>query len=211
MFSSRIRRFLRNDHGTHRGFVRAMLAEAEFLAGRLDAYVQPDLRNVERVVFVCLGNICRSSYADWLARREGLNAASFGLETSTGMPAFELSVETAARFGVDLATHRTTAVADFRPQPGDLYLCMEIRQARRLQQLDFARGRVALLGAWATPQRLHLHDPHTLSREYFRTCFALVNSAVVNLKHELIEQGAPAAQGARRAKQEAGGGRTAAS
>lgn len=196
MAASRIANLLKHDYGTHRGFVRTVLAEIEFVLGRLDNFVQPELTGVERLVFVCQGNICRSCYGEWLARRLGLRAVSFGLATNTGMPAFDLAVETAARFGVDLGAHRTTAVDDFRPGTGDLYLAMEARQARRLQQLDFARDRIALLGAWATPYRMHLHDPHTLNREYFRTCFSLIHSAVINLAHEMVERGSPAAHDA---------------
>ena len=192
---AKIARFFRESHGTHRGFVRTLLAELEYVLGRLDAFVQPELKDVERLVFVCQGNICRSCYGDWLARRLGLNACSFGLATTTNQPAFPDAVEAAARFGVDLGAHRTTDVRDFKPLPGDLYLVMEPRQARRLQQLAFAQ-RIALLGAWASPHRMHLHDPHTLSRGYFQTCFTLIHSAVVNLAYELAESGSPAAKNA---------------
>ena len=40
---------------------------------------------------------------------------------------------------------------------------------------------VTLLGLWSRPRRAHLHDPHTLSAAYFRTCFDLIDTAVAAL------------------------------
>ena len=170
-------------YGTERGLVRLALAGLEQRAGRLHAYTDGvDLARVRRFVFVCLGHICRSPYAEHIARRAGLPCASLGLSTSTGAPAFEDAIATAAARGGDLGAHRATDLADFGLRDGDLLLAMEVRQARRLQGAVAGRDvQIALLGAWATPQRLHIHDPHTLGAAYFDTCFQVIESAVAGL------------------------------
>jgi protein-tyrosine phosphatase len=169
-------------YGTERGWVRLALAELEYRTGQLHAYTNVDLTRVRRFVFVCLGNICRSPYAEHVARRAGLPCASLGLSTTTGAPAFDGALATAAARGADLSAHRATDWLDFEFEEGDLLLGMEVRQVRQLTEIlagcDVHDVQVALLGQWAVPRRLHIHDPHTLGDDYFVTCFDVIESAV---------------------------------
>jgi protein-tyrosine phosphatase len=174
----RTRAWLQANHGTHRGLVRSALAEAEFLLGRLDPHLRPDLRTARRLVFVCLGNINRSAFAEQVARRCGARTCSFGLSTTTGAPAYEGARLTAPRFDIDLGGHRATNIGDHGFETDDLLLVMEVRHARRLVARGVSSRSIALLGHWAAPHRIHLHDPHGLSLAYFRTCFTLIDSAV---------------------------------
>jgi protein-tyrosine phosphatase len=115
-----------------------------------------------------------------------MSTRSFGLATSTGVPAHPLAIETGRKFGVDLSQHRTTDLEDFEFKDGDLLLAMEIRQARRLASLTTGKDvQVSLLGLWSTPSRPHIHDPHTLAAEYFQTCFAAIKSGVDGLATQL--------------------------
>lgn len=184
----RSQQILQRNFGTVRGFARAMLANVEYVLGQVDDHVQLDedeARQITRLVFVCLGNINRSAFAGQLARQLGANACSIGLSTTTGVPAFFKAVETAMPFGVNLAAHRATDLKDYSFVATDLLLVMEIRHAKQLIALGVPPQSVALLGHWASPRRIHLHDPHTLSDAYFKTCFTLINSSVLALVSEL--------------------------
>lgn len=184
----RSQQIIHRNYGTVRGFVRAMLANLEYVLGRVDEHVQLDHGNakqVERLVFVCLGNINRSAFAQQVALQLSVNACSIGLSTTSGAPAFSKAVETAPQFGVNLSAHRATDLKDYSFRKTDLLLVMEIRHARQLVALGIAPQSIGLLGYWATPRRIHLHDPHTLSDAYFRTCFTLIDSSVRALVIEL--------------------------
>lgn len=172
--------------------MRSALAQTEFAMGRLEAHTQPASARVDRLVFVCLGNINRSAFAEQVARGLGVNTCSIGLSTTTGAPAFEKAIETAPHFNLDLTQHRATDMTDFTFRPNDLLLAMEIRHARKLVATGIPKESVALLGNWASPHRIHLHDPHTLSDAYFRTCFTLIHSAVHGLVRELRAIQSPA-------------------
>lgn len=170
--------------GTYRGLIRLLLAQMEAATGRLTAYRDPDLRRVDRIVFVCLGNVCRSPYAELVARQHGLPAASFGLSTATGVPAHPDGVVAARCLGSDLAAHTARDISDFDIRDSDLLLVMEVRQARNLARYLEGSGsaaQIALLGFWAKPKRPHIHDPMSLSADYFLNCYRLINSAVTNL------------------------------
>lgn len=177
----RLSGLIAGNFGTHRGLLRLLLGEAEYLAGRLDGFLRPDLRQTRRLVCVCLGNINRSPFAATVARSEGLQAISIGLSTFTGAPAFATAVSVARRFDIDLSAHRATDFLDYEHADGDLLVAMEIRHVRRLLELGVPRSAIALLGHWATPHRIHIHDPHNLSDAYFCTCFTVIQSAVREL------------------------------
>ena len=177
--------------GTFRGFVRLVLGELEFLGGRLGPFVQIRPKAVKRLVFVCLGNINRSAFGHVVAESYGARVASLGLSTTTGAPAFEKAIAAAPVYGFDLTAHRATNFTDFKYQPGDLLLAMEVRHAHELIRRGIPADAIALLGHWSRPHRIHIHDPHLHTDQYFRTCFAIIHSAVANLIEELREGESP--------------------
>jgi len=63
---------------------------------------------------------------------------------------------------------------------------MEIRQARKLSSLSLPDGvQIALLGNWSKPFPL-IHDPFSLSEDYFIICFHVIEMAVKQLCREYV-------------------------
>ena len=172
---------IRARFGTLRGLVRLILSYPQLALG-LSASRPADPAQVRRLVFVCQGNICRSAFADVVARRAGLRSASFGLSTTTGRAAHDPAIAAARALGHDLAQHRAVDMADYVPQAGDLLLAMEVRQLGRLaadpRLRDVPR---ALLGRWTRPMMPHLHDPYGLDDRYMARCLARIDRAVARL------------------------------
>lgn len=172
---------IRARFGTLRGLVRLILSYPQLALG-LSASRPADPAQVRRLVFVCQGNICRSAFADVVARRVGLRSASFGLSTTTGRAAHDPAIAAARALGHDLAQHRAVDMADYVPQAGDLLLAMEVRQLHRLAadpRLNHLPR--ALLGRWTVPVLPHLHDPYGLDDPYMATCLARIEQAVERL------------------------------
>jgi protein-tyrosine phosphatase len=141
-----------------------------------------DYRRVHRVVFVCKGNICRSAYANALARDRGLAAASYGLETTPGLPADGVAQRLAKKRGVSLDDHRTQHWIDAKLTPNDLVLAMEPWHLRRLGGRAIGSGsQVGLLGLWARPGRRNIKDPYGLPDEDFNACFDAIDTAIEHL------------------------------
>ncbi|NEX22536.1 hypothetical protein G3480_19860 [Thiorhodococcus mannitoliphagus] len=184
---------VRINHGTLRGWVRMLLGQIEAVIGPTTRYRTLDAPSVSRLVFVCLGNINRSAFAQAVARAAGVNCVSVGLSTSTGRPATPFARQVGAEFGYVLDTHRATDFSQFEAHQGDAYIVMELRHAERLARRGIPADRIALLGHWARPRRYHLHDPESLSLDYFRSCFAMILPAVLHLVRELKEQRSPCA------------------
>lgn len=168
--------------GTFRGLVRLGLSYPEVMLGRADI-VKPEPQEVRRLVFVCHGNICRSAFADLLAKKAEMNAASFGLSTSSDKPAYPGTLRAAAEMGFDLSAHRTTKVDDYVPLNGDLLLAMETRHLRKIAA-DQRINRLprTLLGLYGKPPTPHLHDPYELNDAYMRICLERIERAIPVLK-----------------------------
>ncbi len=181
---------IRARFGTARGLVRLLLAEAEHRAGRLAEFHAIDWKRVDRLVFVCAGNICRSPYGERRARMSGLPAASLGLSTHCGQPANQWAAMTARKRGVDLSGHASCDTASFEFRDGDLLLGMEVRHVREMRRrFGGLPCQIGLLGLWSTPRRAHIHDPFSLDAAYFDTCFAVIDSAVEGLARRMGARG----------------------
>ncbi|MEN9560504.1 MAG: hypothetical protein RLZZ502_1715 [Pseudomonadota bacterium] len=175
--------FINSRFGTYRGLIRLLLSYRAYRS-RTAISQDPNITGAKRLVFVCLGNICRSPFGELVAAQKGLRTASFGLSTTTGVKANPEGVAAATRAGYELHAHRATDLTDFTPLANDLYLLMEVGQIARLKQDPrFAKlsSAMLLLGNLCQPPRPHLHDPHHLSPAYFDTCYRLIDEAVETL------------------------------
>ncbi len=181
----RLAALLRRNFGGFKGLVRLLLANVDYLTGSAVKFTRPDLSQVDRLVFVCLANLKRSAFAQAVAQQAGLPAASFGLCAVNGQAPLAMVRRVASEMGVSLDSHHSLDMPLFEPSAGDLYLVMELRHARYLVRQGYPAERVALLGFWSRPQRLHLQDPHRKGPSYLRTCFTLIQSAVLNISREL--------------------------
>ena len=174
-------------YGTHRGFVRSYLSMFKYWLGVYEPYQKVDWKRVERLVFVCQGNICRSPYAHFRALQSIKQVASVGLSTTSGQPANSVAQTIAHHRGIDLSGHLVTAIEDFFAKPTDFFLVMEdrhiplLRNALLKKGLELTNIQIGLLGLWGTPKNPLIYDPFNMSEEYFHTCFSLIDSAVLNL------------------------------
>lgn len=169
--------------GSRRGLIRYLQAQVFWRLGgyrRFSRVPEP----VMRLVFVCTGNVCRSAYAERMARRQGLTSASFGLATDDGLPANKRMQHVGQEFGVDLGEHRTTSAESYRYRPGDFLLAMEPAQCEALVR-RFGDVPIALLGLWANNPRAYLHDPYSACDAYMHFCARLIESAVCRLNASL--------------------------
>lgn len=92
-----------------------------------------------RLLFVCTGNTCRSPMAEVIARARAVErdldveVSSAGLMTGPGSPAAEHARRLAAARGLDLATHRSTALSPDLLAMADLVLGMTGRHVDTLR------------------------------------------------------------------------------
>lgn len=180
-------RWIRRNYGRKQGLLRHLYHSVMDRAGRYARHGAVDWERVERLVFVCQGNICRSAYAEARAGAQGLTATSFGLGTRGGDEPPPVMIQSAMDAGLDLAGHRSRAAAQLGPS--DLILAMEPAHLDRLRLLPLGGAQVTLLGLWAGRRRPHIEDPYGLSPDYFRTCIGLIDEAVAEVARRLAATG----------------------
>ena len=177
---------LAEHYGSRRGFALTYWHRFLYLLGRYREYRDIDWRSVERLVFVCKGNICRSAYAEAVARSLGLASISCGIDTVDGGPANEEAIRTAALKGIDLRAHQTTPLQSLNFEKGDLLIAMEPWQVEHLQQALGAGLCYTLLGLWGgRAVRPHIQDPFGASSVYFDNCFNYIEKSVYEVAKKI--------------------------
>lgn len=167
------------EYGGARAWLAHLQASAADVLGVYRSQRQVDWSRVQRLVFVCKGNICRSPYAECRARAMGLESVSMGLDALAGSAADTAAIEAGARRGIDLSGHRSTRFAANLIRPTDLVLGFEPWHLQAMQQpLEGAACQRALVGLWSSPCRPDLGDPHARSARYFDICYGLIDSSV---------------------------------
>ena len=133
---------------------------------------------IDRLVFVCKGNICRSAYAEAVAKSLGIKAISCGISTKNDLPANSDAIKAASERGIDLSRHKTTPVMYVILRKTDLIVAMEPWQADSLTKNLKRKHHVTLLGLWLSPLRPHVQDPYGFTATYFDNCFNYIENSV---------------------------------
>jgi protein-tyrosine phosphatase len=150
---------------------------------------------VQRVLFVCKGNICRSPFAEVMARRlaqeaglAGVTMVSAGYAAKAGDPSPDEARAAAAAVGCPLDTHGATLLTPELMRESDLVIVMEQAHVELLRgRYPHEAERVFLLPLFGTSPQLHGYarynfaDPYNRPRAVFDACYAAMDVALRNL------------------------------
>jgi protein-tyrosine-phosphatase len=130
-----------------------------------------------RILFVCTGNICRSPFAEALARvldeRTDVEYASAGTIALSGNPASAPGIAVAAELGVDMSDHRATHLTAEVLAATDLVYAMEEEHVASVLALD-PGARVELLSRNSDP----MPDPYGGDRMEYLASYSLIAAAL---------------------------------
>lgn len=172
---------INKNYGSKRGLAQSLLF---WIAYRLRVFrklQEIDWQRVERLVFICSGNICRSPLAEVYAKSFGAQAESFGLHCRNDFPADARAAEFGKSIGVDLGAHRTRNIEAYVPLRGDLVVGMEPKHLLELTEPVRRTAQVTLAGLWLTLPTPYLHDPFNTRIEFFWACENRVVAATKTL------------------------------
>lgn len=150
-----------------------------------------------RVIFLCLGNICRSPYAAAVFRRElpGGWAERIDIESAGFYPVPDRrsppeAVRAAERRGVDLTGHRSRVVSQRRDTMGLLAVGMTAEQARRAARVwGLGPGQTLVLGDLDPEpvERRTILDPFGQPAESFDVAYQRIDRCVEEMVAALFE------------------------
>ena len=182
-------------YGGRRAFLAHVRARVLYALGAYRSVRDIPWAAVERLAFVCKGNICRSPYACARARSLGVPAVSFGLDAADGEPADPAALKNSLLRGVNLSDHRSTRAESTHLVDGDLIIVFEPKHLGEVRR-RFGHAKPAhLLGIWSSPSRPHIQDPYGQRDRYFQQCFSVIDANVAKLLEHMARNRAPAARG----------------
>lgn len=134
-----------------------------------------------RILIVCVGNICRSPIAEHLLREflQGADIAvgSAGLSALVGHPIDSTALAILRQHGHSPHPHRARQLTAELLHEANLVLVMEQSQIQSVIRLaPEARGKTFLLGKWQADQEIP--DPYRQGPEAFERAYTLIESAV---------------------------------
>ena len=136
---------------------------------------------VGRVLFLCMGNICRSAFAATAAtpRLPGVVVESGGFYRNGGRPTPAHVVQAAAKFGVDLSSWSSQRLTAEQVAATDLIIAMDLANLERLRrEFPEAMARATLLGLFRPSGPVEIADPISLSPAATERVLGELNSAL---------------------------------
>ncbi|MGH6806554.1 MAG: low molecular weight protein-tyrosine-phosphatase [Ensifer adhaerens] len=152
-----------------------------------------------RILFVCLGNICRSPLAEGvlraLAARRGV-ASMISVDSAgtgawhIGDPPDRRSIAVARRHGIDISGLRGRKVGKPDFEAFDLILGMDEENVRALRQMAPAElsAKVHLFMAYALGRNQDVPDPYYDGPEAFERLYQMLEAGCSSLLERLDER-----------------------
>ncbi len=143
---------------------------------------------VRSVLFVCLGNICRSPLAEGIAReiakRVGLDLHVDSAGTSgwhIEEPPCEHSIVVGKRHGIDISNFKGRRVSLYGDLGFDLILAMDRKNYDDLVHLGFPQEKLALIGDFGLNGQ-EIPDPYYFKDlDGFEKVYSMLESAIIEL------------------------------
>lgn len=144
-----------------------------------------------KILVVCVGNICRSPTAERLLRRysPALTVTSAGLGALVGKEADTSAASVAGEYQLSLDGHVAQQINRQLCQAHDLILVMEKKHITALCDIvPEMRGKVMLFGHWDGEREIP--DPYRKSRDAFEAVYALLDQSARQWAQALnVQQG----------------------
>ncbi|HET6586433.1 MAG TPA: low molecular weight protein-tyrosine-phosphatase [Oleiagrimonas sp.] len=133
----------------------------------------------QRVLIVCVGNICRSPTAEILFRHRlpNLDVASAGIGALVGRPMDATARAVLEEHHLDGSQHVARQLDDGMIRDADLILAMERTHIDTIvRRAPHVMGRTVLLGKWL--EQREITDPYQQQRPAFEHVYRLIDAAV---------------------------------
>ena len=132
----------------------------------------------EKILVVCVGNICRSPSGEYLLKSllPNKEIASAGVGALVGKPADKQACAVAQEHGISLEGHQAQQLTADLCHDFDLILVMEHGHINAVTEIaPEARGKTMLLGHWVG--QLDIPDPYRQSKEAFEYAYQLIEKS----------------------------------
>ena len=137
---------------------------------------------IQRILVVCVGNICRSPMAEYFLKQEfpELQIESAGIAGLVGHGADDKAQLCMQRLGIDMQPHKARKLNAELIKQADLVLVMSQNQQKHIEQSwPFAKGKTFRLGHW---QNKNVPDPYRHDQQVFDDTCTLIQRCIADWK-----------------------------
>ena len=180
-----LNRYIENNYSSKRVFLTAIFFRILTVLGFYKKYQKVNWTLVDRLIFICCGNICRSLLGHAIAVEKGLAADSYGTECRNGKPANAKTVEYAESIGVDIGSHLSKNIDRYAPKHGDLIVIMEPSHFCKVKTMMSEKVQVTYMGLWLDQPTSYIHDPYNSNKECFKKVFDNIVNSVSIMKSRI--------------------------
>lgn len=148
-----------------------------------------------KILFVCLGNICRSPLAEGIARdyieKNKLDIAVDSCGTSSwhiGEPPDKRSINVAKNNGIDISKLKGRQISLYGDLDWDYYIVMDENNKRDLLNMGFEKTKIIKLGEFGANGK-DVPDPYTYKDlEGFEKVFQMIKTCVESLLNSKVNK-----------------------
>ncbi len=150
-----------------------------------------------RVLFVCLGNICRSPLAEVVVKAVAAErgvASNFHFESAgtgdwhVGGAADKRSAAKALQYGLNLAQHRAQQISRDNVQDWDIFVAMDSDNKANLINMGAQSQQVMMMRAFeATAHVLDVPDPYYGGADGFEDAYQMLKANASGLLDALLQ------------------------
>ena len=152
-------------------------------------------------LFICMGNICRSPFAEAAARRyfpdtQEMNFRSAGIVVNRPRESPPETLDAAKNFGIDLSMHRSQKVDEDLVAAADMVFGMEAWHFRSLRKsFPQYREKIFLLAPFENSSQIdhnpydiiNIQDPYGRGLKDFMNCFERIDACLRGLFSRIQE------------------------
>ena len=145
------------------------------------------------VMFVCQGNINRSSYAELKSKQlfgPQFRFSSAGMLPRNGRGSPEVAIAVAARHGVDMTAHRSRHASPALLEAADIVIVFDETNVSSIAaRCPHLESRVCLLGEASVEADPQIPDPEGKGECSFLSTYRRIDACLDRLAHEMAEAG----------------------
>ncbi len=142
--------------------------------------------NIQTILVVCVGNICRSPMAEFFIKQQypNLSIESAGISALIGHAADDKAITCMLNdYNIDMHSHVARQLDAKLLKKADLVLVMSLNQQKHIEQTwPFAKGKIFRLGHW---QNKNVPDPYQHDQEFFNQTCKNIRSYVLDWQSHL--------------------------
>ena len=140
------------------------------------------LSDVNSILFVCKGNICRSPFAQYYAQKifpESMTILSSGYYSETGRKCPIKAIKAAKEYGVKLEKHRSTLITKELIQDAQIIYIFDEENKQTLDTLfPNAKNKIYLLGTIIENIPTIISDPYCKKYSQYKRTYQLISQSI---------------------------------